>query len=188
MKKNENNKENSWNWLFWWQIDKAELSKQVDEYDDLSVTKSARGISFLCLVLSIIVTFIFILLDIIEVSALFDILLFLVLAVFVYIGKKWAMIGAMIVWTYEKLFFLFDSSIEANLFVSILWWATYMHAFWLAFKVEQVRSKLKKNKKLKKENLLKDDLLNLEKLSELKEKGVITDDEFSRKKKEILGL
>lgn len=135
------NKKQLRHWLLWWKIDESEIKRQVDGYTTLSITESARGQSVLCLLLSAAVTFIFIISgsEIIDNSAYTDIVLFCIFAFFIYRGQRWAIIGAMIFWTIEKVYFLYIST--GNPIVQIIWWAVYMSAFWLAFKTEIARSK-----------------------------------------------
>ncbi len=135
-------KNNFFNWFLWWQIDQEEVEKQVSEYNTLKITQSARGKSTLFLLFSVVVNCIFIYLKILDVYAFIDAFLFLFLAFFIYKGHKWAMIGAMALWTFEKVFILVGNiSNGSTIFSSVLWWALYMHAFYLAFNVEKLRSK-----------------------------------------------
>jgi hypothetical protein len=43
-------------WFIWWKVDKDELTKQVKEYNSLSIWRSARKISALLLLFSAAVT------------------------------------------------------------------------------------------------------------------------------------
>lgn len=186
---------NLWSWLLWWNLDKNEIQAQADTYNSLKITQSARGISFLLLIFSAVVTVIFILFLNWDSSALFDAIAFLVLGYFIYKGHKWAMLGAMALWTYDKLFILFQQYETAsatggstpNPIITLIWWATYMHAFWLAFQVERLRSKTKKAAALN-QSTSKHNLDDLEKLADLKSKGIITEEDFNKKKSEILGI
>lgn len=132
-------------WLLWWLIDPTELSHQVDEYGRLNIFKSIRGQAALCLLLSVSLTIVFVLFRMVDSSAYVDAVILAVLAIFVYLGHRWAMIGAMILWTLEKGFLLagsFEShstTITGHPIVQIVWWALYMHAFYFALRVEQKR-------------------------------------------------
>jgi hypothetical protein len=61
-----------------------------------------------------------------------DAVLFGVLALFIYLGHRWAMIAAMVLWILEKGF-LIVLSITANVpnggsaAMQILWWCVFMH-------------------------------------------------------------
>jgi hypothetical protein len=128
-------------WLLWWEIGKEELQKQVDGYHTMTMTESARGLSVLALLFSSTLTVLFIAFGGWSSGSYVDVGLFLVLAFFIYSGQSWAMIGAMILWTVEKGYSIYsattsDGSSGYIIFISLLWWATYMHAFWLAYKVE----------------------------------------------------
>lgn len=134
------------NWtLLWWCIDNSVLNKQVAQYETLKFYQSAKGISVICLLISIAATSLVIILKLADISALADILIFSLLAIFIYFGYKWAMVGAMIFWTFEKSFHIFDmiQQHHFNLIIPIIWWSIYMHAFYLAFKVEKLRAKNK---------------------------------------------
>lgn len=129
-------------WLLWWKIEPEELAKQVDEYKFLEITQSARGISLLCLAFAALVTGLmaYFRLAGLDEWAFADVGLALSLGVFIYRGHKWAMIGAMIYWTFQKLVNI-SSAIQSphpnSGVVAVFWWAIYMHAFYLAFKTER---------------------------------------------------
>jgi len=200
MKQNEaENKKKSqsiFGWLLWWQLDKDELQRQVKEYETLKIYQSARGISLLFLLFSAVATTGFILFLNLDSSNFLDIFLFLILGFFIYKGHRWAMIGAMLLWTFEKLYMFIEqsSTIIGNpsftrIFLPLLWWATYMHAFYFAFKVEGLRAKAKKELVNANKEIIKGRSFDeLERLAELKNKGVITEEDFNKKKREILGL
>jgi hypothetical protein len=136
----EKKKNNGINWILWWQVDQEELKRQVAEYKKLGITKSARGVAALCLLVSVIITTILIVANFLGAEAFLDVFLLSVLAFFMYKGHKWAMIGAMILWTLEKLYMLLVTG-SNNPVIAFFWWSAYMHAFWTAFKVEQAREK-----------------------------------------------
>ena len=135
-------KKMNFNWFFWWRINPEELQRQISEYKTLKIYQSARGLSFLYLIFAALVTGIFILLSVLDQTAFIDIVLFLVIGLFVFRGHRWAIIMAMVVWTFEKCMFLI-ASIEASnpSLIQIVWWTIYMQAFYLAFKVERARQK-----------------------------------------------
>lgn len=194
--KKKNN--NSLNWLLWWQIDKDELNQQVEEYETLKFTQSARGISLLLLLLSAAATLALVLFLNWNSLAILDVFIFLILGLFIYKGHRWAMVGAMILWTYEKIFIWIEQyqsalaigAIIPNPIIPLIWWTIYMHAFYLAFQVERKRIKKHNEEKLKNINIdtEKYNPNELEKLADLKNKGIITEDDFNKKKKQILGI
>lgn len=137
---------NSSHWLLWWNIGTDELQKQIDGYKTLGMTKSAKGQSVLFLLLSAVITFLFILSSTASTSAYLDIVLFVILVFFISHGHKWAMMGAMILWTLEKIYSVYQATTSSDtagvtIFITILWWTVYMHAFWLAYNVEKEREK-----------------------------------------------
>lgn len=142
---NENKKNSKWNWILWWRVGEDELNRQIAEYYTLKITQSARGVSLLLLLLSSIFTIAVIVISKVDYFNVIDVIIFLGLGFFIYSGYKWAMISAMILWTIEKIF-MFTSSPGA----SIIWWCIYMHAFYLAYRVEKDRN-----------SRVKTDLLNM---------------------------
>ena len=131
------------NFLIWWRIDPDKLSEQVDQYNSLKIYQSARGISFLWFVLSIIVTVIMIFTNVATKNALVDIILFLMLGIFMYKGHRWAMIAAMILWTIEKLMALVAAPVY--FIVQFVWWGMYMRSFYFAYMIEKQRNSLIQN-------------------------------------------
>lgn len=140
-------KNSTWSWLLWWQIDQEELNAQVLNYKDLGIFKSARGQSALCLLLSIAITSAFVLFKAASVDAVGDAALMAILALFIYLGHRWAMISAMVLWTLEKglYFAVYLNAVSngtnggATGVMQIFWWCLYMHAFYFAFRIEQLR-------------------------------------------------
>ncbi len=138
-KSSSTKKKNSYlSWLLWWQVDQDEVDKQVREYDDLDIWHAARKVSALLLIFSAVLTIALVFLFNWESSSLVDAVLMLFVAFFVYRGHKWAMVVAMIYWTFSKVYFLYSaysspSASQTNPIVSLIWWATYMHAFYEAF-------------------------------------------------------
>jgi hypothetical protein len=133
-----------WSWILWWQVDAAELEKQVREHDTLKLWQSARGISVCCILLSIALTALFVALGVFDAYAAVDVVIMAVLAVFIYRGHRWAMFVAMVLWTLEKAlsaWVVIESGRGGNVLLQVLWWCIYMHAFYLALRVEQQRRK-----------------------------------------------
>lgn len=130
-------------WLWWWKIDEEELNKEVTNYESLG-NSSARAVATWFMLFSAGLTLVMIWFSLfgIDSSGYVDVLLFLFLAFFTYKGKKWAMVAAMVLWTLEKGYTMIAfAEYHTTPIVSIIWWAIYMHAFWLAYKVEVVRTK-----------------------------------------------
>jgi hypothetical protein len=59
--------------------------------------------------------------------------------ILMYFGLRWAFILGMILWTFEKASMLLAGGSAAPI-VQIIWWAIYLNAFFLAFKVESRRA------------------------------------------------
>ena len=101
-------------WLLWWRIDKDELQKQIKEYKTLKITQSAKGIGLLFLLFSSAITVVLVLFLDWEIYSLLDIFLFLILGFFIYKGHRWAMIGTMLLWTFERIYVFIDDSITTG--------------------------------------------------------------------------
>jgi len=129
------------NWVLWWRTDEYELNRQVEEYNTLKTWQSARGISLLLILFSSSVTFLNVLFLVSNSSAFIDTLAFLVLGLFVYKGHKWAMVVAMLLMTINSL----SLFLETQSLVAVFMWAITMHAFYLAFRVELLKSRRVKN-------------------------------------------
>jgi hypothetical protein len=130
------------NWVLWWRVSPEELKKQVDGYATLKIHSSARGISFCLLLLSSVLTVIAIAVNIVGIYATIDAVLLLALGICILKGQRWAMVLAMILWSYEKLGQVFGVSTHVNIVTVLIWWVIYMHAFWLAYRVENERRKI----------------------------------------------
>jgi hypothetical protein len=137
-------KKRSWSWLLWWQVYQSELEEQVAKYETLSFFRSMRGVSVCCLLFSIAVTGAFAYFGVFDITALADAALFAVLALFIYLGHRWAMIAAMILWTFEKGIGVvsgFEGTRSPNVVMHVVWWCIYMHAFYFSFRIEQERKR-----------------------------------------------
>ncbi len=137
-------KNNYTHWLFWWVLDEDELDKQVREYKDLDIWHSVRKISALLLLFVAAITICGIFFNWFDSSAWADVVVALIIAFFVYRGHRWAMIAAMLFWTFEKLYFVYtnystSTTLQTSPIVQIIWWTVFMHVFYEAFKVEQLR-------------------------------------------------
>jgi hypothetical protein len=136
-------KSSAGNWLLWWRVSPAELQRQVADYRKIRFG-TARILSAILLTASAAMTGLFVLFGTLGAGALVDTVIFVVLALFVALGHRWAMIGAMIVWTVEKAVLVISPNlrgIHSFPIVQVLWWCVYLHAFYLAFRVEQERRK-----------------------------------------------
>lgn len=130
------------NWFLWWQIDPQELSRQVEQYATLPFHKAARGLAVICVLISAAITGIFIAVGTTPLLGGLDAIAMLALGLFIYLGHRWASVAAMILWTFEKGSLLLGGFADGgNPVTQIIWWCLFMHAFYLAFRVEQQRRK-----------------------------------------------
>jgi hypothetical protein len=125
------------NWVLWWVIDPVEIDAEVAKYRNRNPMKTARGVSALLLLLSVLATGVFVLIQLAPPAVLFDAALSLILAVFVYFGFRWAIVLALIWWTFEKAVGVISQPL--SIIGQLIWWCGYMRMFWLAFRVEQAR-------------------------------------------------
>lgn len=128
---------------FSWKITKEELKYQLDNYGTLKITQSYKGISVLItlalLALSVVLGFFnFVTLE----DVLYGLIIYLPILFFVYKGHRWAIVGLMLLWTFEKGYQLFT----AGNIIPLFWWAIIIPFFYKALKVENERKKLKQQK------------------------------------------
>lgn len=134
-----------WSSLFNWKLDEEELKNQIENYNTLNFFNSLRKISSGLFILSTILTTGYVLLGYISVYAMFDALIFLVLAILIYRGKHWALVLAMIFWTFEKYYDISSGGSNTTTIVwAIIWWAVYMSFFWKAYQLKRKETELVK--------------------------------------------
>ena len=148
-----------------WKIEEKELKKQIENYDTLGFFRSARKVATVLLLFNAIILLIFIMVGWLFSLAWVDIVFILILAFFVYRGKKWAMVITMIYWTISRAVQAFNAP-NRNFLLDIIWWSVVMGAFWQAYQVERARSKILKEKPIqgdqKKEEKERGELKTLE--------------------------
>lgn len=134
-------------WLIWWQVDDDAISQEAEGYQKLKFIHTSRGVSVLLILFTVTLTTIFSVFKIFGygLDGLFDVFVFLVLALFIYKGHKWAMISAMILWTLEKFYAIAiqvssGTPVGATVIIQIIWWSIFMHVFYTAYKVEKART------------------------------------------------
>lgn len=132
-------KRSLWRWILWWEVDSGELRRQVENYASLKLTSSYRGIATLWLVFSVMITLVIFGLGDYDYYTLLDVGILAVLAFFVYFGHRWAMVCAMIYWTFNKIVMLVDD--PSTLVMQVLWWVAYMGPLFRAYKVEKERQR-----------------------------------------------
>ena len=130
--------------LFKWKMDEEELKYQAQNYNVLSFGKSIRSGAVILLILSIIINLILIIIGWLPIDIWLDILIILFLTFFIYKGKKWAMIIAMIYWTIAKGLqliglFTIETFDIINVVMVLFWWAIISKALWQAYQVERLR-------------------------------------------------
>lgn len=138
-------------WILWWQVDQDELRKQVDEYQTLKVWRSARGFSLLLLIFpAVIIPIGIIFFNLLPTAAFVSIFICLLLGNFIYRGHQWAMIGAMLFWSWDKGWQIYEKlqsgSNLGSIWFGLIWWGLYMNAFYYAFRVERLRNEELKEK------------------------------------------
>ena len=131
----------SWKWSFTDQ----QLQNQVANYNNLPLNQSARGVATLLILFAIGLTLVLNLFNIVDNADLIgSLIIYLPLAFFIYKGHRWAMIGAMVMWTIDKAYQMYtmtQSSTHGSPVLIILWWLWFMSAFYKAYQVEQERRK-----------------------------------------------
>lgn len=128
--------------IFKWKMDSKELKNQVKNYYTLSFLRSSRKVASLLIIFGVTITIIAKLANWLPVSWI-DIIISLIIAFFVYYGKKWAIIIAMIHLTFSKIIqiiWMFNGG-DLDIIMPIIWWAIFMGAFWQAYQVEKERIK-----------------------------------------------
>ena len=153
----EKTRNSFWDMLMWWQVSPEVIEQEVTQYKTLSIVKSSRGLAFLLLLFSSTVTLLITPFlkfgegkhfDYSSVSSWIGLLLYVVLGFFIWRGHRWSMIAAMLIWTFDKFYFVYlffttTSSFKSPyvVFLQILWWCWYMQVFYTAFRVECLRRK-----------------------------------------------
>ena len=120
-----------------WTLGPVELRRQVQEYDQLPVTQSYRGIASLLTVFSGAITIVAALAGWVAPNALWGLIIYFPLAWFIYRGHRWAILAMMALWTFEKgyqVWVRFPAGIGA-----ILFWIIFMKYYLGAFGVERAR-------------------------------------------------
>ena len=133
-------------WILWWRLSEDEIVAQVLGYDALAFWQSARGLSSLLLAVAAaatsLVTVIAVGIDDSEPLDYLPAAICAILAVLVWSGNRWAILAAMVFWTVDRALQPLMSGRIELLILAVLWWAVYMHVFWLAFRTETVHRTL----------------------------------------------
>ncbi len=122
-----------------WKIEGHDLKNQLDNYSNLKITESYRGISVLIvlalLTLSVLQAFFGVNVSFEEI--LYGLIIYVPILFFVYRGHRWAIVALMALWTFEKGYQL----VEVGGIMPIIWWVIIMPYFYKALKVENERKK-----------------------------------------------
>lgn len=126
---------------FWsLKVDDDDLKEQVEEYSTLKLSQSYRGMSFIAVAFSMLMTFVVAVpLHMLTLpDAIIDLVTYGFFATFMLRGHRWALIALMVLWTADKGYQLASG---ANPIGVLLWWAGFMMIFWKALLVENARRK-----------------------------------------------
>lgn len=122
--------------LRFWRADEGEVARELKAYHSLSPLQSARGRSALLAVLLAILSSVAGLARADVAGAVAGVLIWLLLAFFMYRGVAWTFIAAMLLFTIDRAGSLFAG---AALLLVIIWWAVGMGLFYRAFAIERAR-------------------------------------------------
>ena len=118
--------------------EEEELRNQVENYNSLNITKSARGLAAIVIGIFSAITIGLYYLDVVPAENLFSLVLYLLLAIFIYKGHRWAIIAVMVMWTFDKGYQLYIGQGGIGLF---FWWLQLMSPLASALGVENARRK-----------------------------------------------
>jgi len=128
--------------IFSWKISEEDMKTQVENYNNLKITESYRGISALLILGSMILTVVLAKFDVVSYDAVYGAIIHLPLAFFIWKGHRWAMIVMIALWTFEKGYHVYATAGESSPIVAIIWWAIFVGYFVNALKVEIARKKI----------------------------------------------
>lgn len=128
-------------WIVWWDLDEFQVQQQVEDYDSIGWVQSARGVAALLGLFCAAVTCVVEVRNKLETSSIFiDVGILLVLAILSGLGKRWAMIVAMIYYTVATFLEVIHPKENPHTLAYIVWWCIYMHGLYLAAAVEKQRA------------------------------------------------
>ncbi|WP_413587094.1 hypothetical protein [Bdellovibrio sp. HCB274] len=124
-----------------WKIDPEELKHQVENYDTLPFSKSSHkvsaGIFVGCGTLTAIAAYF----GVLQSFSFIDAAIFVGLSWFIYEGKKWAIISAIVFWTLAKVQMI---ATGANAGTQVVFWFLFMKPLYMAYRVNKARGELTK--------------------------------------------
>lgn len=121
-----------------------EFQNQIENYDKLKITKSKRGEAALLMTGFMIVTIILALSNVISMDSLYGLIVYIPLIYFVYRGNRWAIIGAMIIWTFDKGY-QFSLQNNSSPMPIIIWWLILIVPLYQALKIENERLRIRES-------------------------------------------
>ncbi len=126
--------------------DEEKFKIQVENYENLSLTKSNRGKASLFLGVVILISIAFGIFDVTPIGdVLYSLIIYIPLVFFIYKGHRWAMYSGIVLWTLEKGYQIFSLNVDGREFIVILlWWLWFVILLYSAIKVENERERKKK--------------------------------------------
>lgn len=128
--------------IFSWKVTEEEFKTQVENYNNLKITESYRGISALLVLGSMVLTVILAKFGVISYDSVYSAIIYVPLAYFIYKGHRWALVLVMLLWTFEKGWQVYDAvNNSTSVIVPIIWWSIFMNYFFNALKIEIAKKK-----------------------------------------------
>ncbi len=128
--------------IFSWKVTEEEFKTQVENYSNLKITESYRGISALLVLGSMVLTVVLAKFGVISYDSVYSAIIYVPLAYFIYKGHRWALVLVMLLWTFEKGWQVYDAvNNSTSVIVPIIWWSIFMNYFFNALKIEIAKKK-----------------------------------------------
>lgn len=123
--------------------DEEELEIQVENYDNLGITKSNKGQATLFLAVVIVISMALGIFNVIPLSdVLYGVIIYIPLTFFIYKGHRWAMYLGIIFWTVDKGYqLLYSSHGRGSIIVILSFWLWLVTILYSAIQVENERKK-----------------------------------------------
>ncbi|MBI3632540.1 MAG: hypothetical protein HY225_03765 [Candidatus Vogelbacteria bacterium] len=130
-------------WVLDWKVSQEELDDQVSNYETLSWSKSYRkilvGLIFFSLLLTTLLGTSLLRLD--TAAIVGTLIIYLPFAYYIYRGRRWAIIGFMILWTFEKGYSVITAGYPQLALTAIIYWFIYMQVAYKALIIENSNRK-----------------------------------------------
>ncbi len=128
---------------FAWAASDEELRFQVDNYNSLPWSETFRGAAAIFLAGLLGLSIVLGLFGVVSLDGgtLTEFAIYAGALYFIFRGHRWAIILAMILWTADKAYQLYEvgASGQGNVYVIIVWWLLVMPYLYKALKVENLR-------------------------------------------------